>query len=149
MSYEKDAKKYKLPGLKDIENVFGLKIDEGSSLRDVFKEIMERFRDAKNLIEPVLFIHEGSSPCCFYESSVLGKEKKVYLDLYKKIMEIEWYLERIYFDGREKSIAEALKRCYDVWRNEVRDKILEFAKKMEDGWRNYKGKKNHTQPYLG
>ncbi|MCD6367690.1 MAG: hypothetical protein J7L45_01245 [Candidatus Aenigmarchaeota archaeon] len=148
--YKRLREKYKLPPLEKLEAMFAFKLGKDSEnvLFDVCKGIFESIEFAKDILEPILFLNEGSKPSDFYEASLI--EKRKCFSVYKKVMGLRWKYAKLYFDSREKNLVSFINESYEIWKKDIQKKLIELTDKLEKGWKNYKIKsKEEKQTYLG
>lgn len=148
--YEKLRKKYGLPKLEELESMFSFKLSQDSVnvLYDVCKGMLESIEYAREILEPVLFLNEGSKPSDFYESSLI--ERKKYFKVYKMVMELRWKYIQLYFNSKETNLVNFINETYRTWKKELQKKLIELSKRMERGWKEYKIKgREEKQTYLG
>ena len=149
-NYNKFKKKYKMPKLEDLEDTFAFKLskDSENELYDICKAILESIDYAREVLEPILFLSESSKPSNFYEAGLV-KVKECFR-IYRKITELRWKYIKIYFDPKEENLADFINKSYKIWNKEIKKYLIDFSNKMENGWKNYKEKKNRNyQNYLG
>ncbi len=148
--YKNLMKKYGLPRIENIEEIFAFKLskDSESPLFDISKGILESIDYAEEILEFLLFLSEGSKPSHFYEAKFIDRKK--YFRIYRKILELKWKYVKTYFDPKEKNIAEFIKESYSIWTKDVKKNLISLGEKLSKSWRNYKeGENKEKQTYLG
>jgi len=148
--YEKIRKKYKLPKLEELEDMFAFKLakDSENDLYDICKGILESIDFSKEILENILFLHEGSPPSNIYEANFI--ETRECFRIYRKIMELKWKYVKTYFDSNEKNLAEFINESYKSWNGKIKKYLIDISERMEKAWKNYKEKdKKNNQTYLG
>ncbi|MCD6477519.1 MAG: hypothetical protein J7K87_00775 [Candidatus Aenigmarchaeota archaeon] len=148
--YEKLRKEYKMPKLKELENIFAFRLSKDSEtpLFDISKGILESIEYAQEILESLLFLNEGSKPSHFYEARFIDKKKCFHS--YRKILELRWMYITTYFNSNESALVNFIKKSYTVWVKNVKDNLIELGDKMIKGWKSYReGKEKEKQTYLG
>ena len=146
--YAEIAKKCKLPKLEDLERVFAFKLSKDSEdfYFDIIKGMEESIIYARQVMENILFIKEGSSQTQLYESRFMNKDL---FTAYKKLMELKWKYRKVYFDTREKDCNDFIRESYDIWTKEIKNHLVELCKNMEIAWKSYKKNRQEKQSYIG
>lgn len=147
--YVRMAKKFKLPKLEELENIFAFRLDTDSEniYFDIIKGIEESIIYARTVMENALFINENSKWSQVYESRFV--KRKRLSSAYKKLMELKWIYRQIYFDTKIKECNYFIKNSYKIWTNEIKPVMLELCKEMENAWKNYREIKKEKQNYFG
>lgn len=149
--FKKIQSKFGLPRLNDLERTFGFVLDDESKtpLQDVKKAVVDTFAALQEVLEPILFISEGSSPSHVFEAQALNGKRALYFELYKKNHELRWRAMESFFDPTEENMAAFIKECYRTWTREFKPRILELTRLMEKSWKEYGGEEEEILQYHG
>ncbi|QQG39589.1 MAG: hypothetical protein HYS81_04395 [Candidatus Aenigmatarchaeota archaeon] len=155
MSSRTDFKKLQtklgLPKLDELESTFGFVLEEETQtpLQDVKKAIVDTFTAMQEVLEPILFLSEGSSPSHVFEAHALNDKRNAYAELYRKNHELRWRSLEAFFEPTDENVAKFIKECYAAWTKEFKPRMLELTKLMEKNWKEYSEEEEGTQRYLG
>ena len=149
--FKKLQKRFNLPKLDDLETTFGFVLDDETNtpLQDVKKAITDTFAAIQDMLQPVLFINEGSMPSHVFEAHVLHTKRDLYLEIYKKNHELRWRAMEAFFEPTDENLAKFIKECYAAWTKEFKPRMLGLTKIMEKNWKEYKGTEEEMQRYMG
>lgn len=142
--------RFGLPRLEELEKTFGFVLDEETKtpLQDVKKAIVDTFGTLQEVLEPILFISEGSAPSHVFEAHILQERREIYFHIYKKNHELRWRSMEAFFEPTEENMAKFIKECYAVWVKEFKPKIMELTKLMKKSWKEYEAS-DEPQKYVG
>jgi len=112
------AKKHKLPGFSELNNVFEIeKIERESEslLRVVRKVMMERIVNSLGFLE--MLINPVNAPRMYHPffKSVSAEDKKNVDKIYLELSGLILYSLELEFDYSEKNEAEIIKKIYGSW----------------------------------
>lgn len=138
---EKDYAKLKnknknLPEWKWIENNFRPEFEEGNFLEQLREEITGKIGETKNMIEPLIAGSENY--CCWFERKFLSaKDKEDLFNIYKDLLSLIWFSNKINVNFSEKNHAEWLSEVRKIW-EKWKDRISSIFDKISVNWKDYK-----------
>ena len=147
--YNKMQEELSLPHLHELKSKFKIDIQEDEKMFDhIRNELSERlFMFNDSIIEPVIGGMESFS-CIFEQNMVSEAERKELFELYKKIQMLKWENNMLMISPDDKKTAAWIKKTWDIWNNEIQEKLMNFSEKMSIGWGSLKFKEKRSA-YLG
>jgi len=136
--YKKLRKIYDLPPLKSLMmelEITGLD-DPDTILKDSINKFLDMIFNVSQTLESVLFVDANASPTDLYHASMIHKKRDEVFETYKKIMSLYWDGELTDSTTNEKEIANFIKRAYNEWTKNIKEKYMEICKMFRDQWKN-------------
>ncbi len=143
--YRKMQDKFKLPQLQELKDTFKFEVDNSGKVIDqVRAEMSERlFSFTEKIIEPIIGGAETFS-CLFEQDMVTERERESLFELYKRVQVLKWENNMLSVRPDEKRAAEWIKKTWDLWNNDLGEKLAVLCKKMSDNWSGMKFKNEKT-----
>ncbi|MBU3907313.1 MAG: hypothetical protein KKA64_03625 [Nanoarchaeota archaeon] len=148
--YEILQKKHNLPSFKELNEEFSVEkvteVETDYLLREMRRYIADKISNYMRLVETML--NPVNAPMSVFSMiKTLGtSDKKLLLEAYKKMVEIEIKLMKIDIEYSEKGEAEFIKFVFDSWQ-EIKKKIIDVAGTIE---KNIDNKfENSNKGYFG
>lgn len=147
--YRKMQEEMSLPQLNELKEKFKIEVEEDDKIFDNIRtEMSEKlFMFSERIIEPVIGGMDSFS-CLFEQNMVTEAERQELFGLYKKIQMLKWENNTLLISPDDKKVAEWIKKTWDLWNNEMQEKLLKFSTKMSSGWGDLSFKKKRSA-YLG
>ena len=133
-AYEKFAEKYSLPDFSDMNRVFDIEeIDDGEFLlRKIRRTISEKIAGYLRFVEIVL--NPANAPMFFFKlvKKLDVSDRVVLTEIYEELGMFEIEAVKLDLDYDEKIEAEFIKKCYNVFCSDVKNKLFGIIKKLEN-----------------
>ena len=147
--YEKFAEKYSLPDFDDINKVFDIEeIDNNEFLlRKVRRNVSERIAGYLRFVEVIL--NPANAPMFFFKLvKKLDSEDRVVLsEIYEKLGMFEIEAVKLDLDYNENLEADFIKKCYNIFNSDMKDKLFRIIGRLENG--NDNNSKGCNGSYFG
>ncbi len=132
--YEMFQKKYKLPGLNDIEKEFNFEAKKKTA-EEIIEEMIDVFSDNAKLLESLLFIDSGSPVSKMYEASMLREKEIDVFDMYKDMMSLFWLGKKSLLNGENIDKAEFISKSFVRWKK-MKQELAKIFDLFEKEWPN-------------
>lgn len=148
--YEKIRVKYDLPEFSKLNELFDIEeteIETDFLLRKIRRTIAERITGYSRFADAVL--NPSNAPMFFFKliKKLDGKDKEILGEVYDTLGNIEIEILTLDLDYSEKNEAEFIKKVYNAFNKDIKLKLLDVVKKLENGDNN--SKKENSGSYFG
>lgn len=148
--YEKLREKYKLPEFSEMNKVFDIEeidVDTEFLLRRTRRYISEKLGGYMRFVE--ILLNPSNAPIFFFKiiKKLDNKDKEVLTEIYDRLGSFEIETISLDLDYEEEKEAEFVKKIYEMFNNEIKAKLLNILKKLENG--NGDRKKEDNGSYFG
>jgi len=147
--YQEVQEKFNLPKFDELQKTLGIEIsDEKNILDQIRSETSDKiFSFSEKIIEPLIGGSDNFS--CLFEQNMIGKMEMLELfDIYKKIQVLKWESNLLSIRYDERRTAEWIKKMWNLWNNDIQNKLIKICEKVSIGWNDLKIKKDETHYFI-
>lgn len=133
--------KYNLPGFSEINELFDIEeidVDTEFLLRKIRRLVSEKVLGYLKFVEIIL--NPSNAPLFFFKliKKLDNKDKEILGKMYEELGKVEVDIIGLDLDYSEKNEADFVKKLYNVFSREVKVKLLDIIKKLNNGDDNKK-----------
>jgi hypothetical protein len=147
--YKKLEKKHKLPGFKDVNDLFEIDRIERETdnlIRDVRKAMMDKVVNYIRFLEMIIYPVQAPPMFSFLVKEINSDERKNVEKVYASFIELELLSLKLEVEYSEKKEAEVVKKIFSTW-SEAKNDLLSVFSLMEKNWKTAANKKEKS--YFG
>lgn len=148
--YERIKIKHGLPEFSRLNQLFDIEeteIETDFLLRKIRRSIAERITGYSRFADALL--NPSNAPMFFFKliKKLDSRDKEVLSEIYEVLGNIEIETLTLDLDYSEKKEADFIKKIYEIFDKEIRLKLLDVIKKLENGDTN--SRKENGASYFG